>query len=158
MHSCLPLYKMATLSSLTTRDISQSQSCSRRWSSHRNLYNSASFVETCKTEVACGCVSMWVTTGTPGTPGKSELCGEVVGGHVWLPSMSSSKKKSRGKAGSSPDPSAHSGQPSLLKVTDYLEKGSDVCDHAQCFPPALLLWKWQRWVVGGIPGTLKFTK
>ncbi|XP_073459731.1 ATPase family gene 2 protein homolog A isoform X3 [Aquarana catesbeiana] len=39
--------------------------------------------------------------------------------------MSSSKKKSRGKAGSSPDPSAHSGQPSLLKVTDYLEKEED---------------------------------
>ncbi|XP_069600014.1 ATPase family gene 2 protein homolog A isoform X2 [Ranitomeya imitator] len=42
--------------------------------------------------------------------------------------MSASKKKSRGKTGSlgaSPGPEAGSGQPPLLKVTDFLEKAED---------------------------------
>ncbi|XP_018416621.1 PREDICTED: spermatogenesis-associated protein 5 isoform X1 [Nanorana parkeri] len=44
--------------------------------------------------------------------------------------MSSSKKKSRGKAGSvasspGPEPSAHNSQPSLFTVTDFLEKVED---------------------------------
>ncbi|XP_018416622.1 PREDICTED: spermatogenesis-associated protein 5 isoform X2 [Nanorana parkeri] len=51
--------------------------------------------------------------------------------------MSSSKKKSRGKAGSvasspGPEPSAHNSQPSLFTVTDFLEKEDKVPKCYRC--------------------------